>query len=216
VSEDDVTKFFTLINSDDTDQLASAVQMTAPGSVARAYTKYLLESGTAQAQSGDSPEAQAVTHDGDVWKSCDRDNKYCATYGDVQAVGGKIATLTVNGKDLKPLIFVGGGRRVPLGSLGTVKLLTAYQSAVSGNLFVTVEVSAGAQPIDPDDDTAYRNPNGVQTNAAGVTGPTTLRAHSRANYLLMFTRAKIGGTVTFGAFTDEGNAADATATFETR
>lgn len=218
-STDDIERFFSAIASENPSKIKSVMRLTAPGTLAAAYATEQYGVTLAAEQEGNPYSGGSVVRVGSGWKSCQDDGnggKSCSTWGDVQAQGDKIATLTVNGKSLKGRISVGSGKAVPVGALGSVTVGAAYQSVQSGALFVTFKLKAGSHSVTVDQtESAYVTKGGTQVTAEEVDGPSTLLAHAVGNYFIAFQNAPIGGHVVLKLI-DQDDYSDASATLPTR
>lgn len=214
-SSGDLTKFFSAISSQNPRKLKAVIGLAAPGSIAAAYIDEQYAVMLAGEQADNSFDAETFSKNGSGYKSCGSDNS-CVTWDNIEARGDKIATFTVNGKQLSNRLSVGGGKPVAVGSLGTVTIGEAYQGVQSGALFVTFKLKAGSLPLMVDQtESAYVGRNGTQVSAAEVVGPSTLLPNAVGNYYIDFPHSAIGGKLTLNVI-DQKNYNNAMVTVPTR
>lgn len=191
---EDVEKYFDASSKNTVDGWAEALDLAAGGSLAHAYAFHQQQVTRAYVESGEQEPASTVTQEGDDGlKVCDSD-KYCAVYSDFESKGGELASFTIDGKSIAKRISVGKGKPQRVGSVGSVRFLSAYKAA-AGDLFVVVEAKALGSDLDFGTYSAvYRSPNGRQMKVSASTGGELI-ANSVSNQVMVFPTADLGGTV---------------------
>jgi hypothetical protein len=198
-SNEDVRDYLANIFSGDLAKKKAALVQAQEGSVAHAYAYHQMQVAQAQVDGGeDLGEPETVTESDGAFRVCEKgksSDDACSTYGDVKAQGSKIVSFTIDGNSLPERISIGNGRKFKAGSLGTVKLLSAYQT-ISRGMFIVVEAQSGPDKVTIDAAPKYRGANGRQAIAGGVSGVTDLDADSTTNLAMVFENAEAGGTLT--------------------
>lgn len=201
------SEYFELLSTNDSDNAAKAAELAAPKSLAAAYATHLAAVRGANEDGGNAEEADDLTVDGDVYQSCaaDQDSDDCTRWSGATFKDGRIASLTVNGKDISGRLTLGSGDKVAAGKLGNVKFVSAYKSIASDALFVTGVVDSNKEKITLGTYSAsYRDRSGKQVTAYDGGGPGELDADSNTRIVMIFSKAKVGGMVTLEMYDDSG------------
>jgi hypothetical protein len=152
------------------------------------------------------PDDVVVTEDTVVLTGMDDNNQpYDTTYGDfeVDPDTGRLVNFTVNGTALEGRISVGGQAVTAHGI--TVAPFTAYQTVVSDDLWVVVDITNNAgQPFsNAAYDSSYVGPDGIQTQAETADAADEIQAGATARALITFLGAPLGGQLFYKGFLDD-------------
>jgi hypothetical protein len=200
VTNAEAKAYFENLGSDKPDRLEEALKTSADDSIAMAYVSHRLALANAAIDDGTPYEAGSVTREGEGFEYCATadDPSSCYVWADIRSQNGKISSFTVDGEELGPRLSVGSGTPAKAGKVGSVELLTAYQSVTGDSLFVTMLVRSADEDISIGHLSAkYRDPDGRQSEASDSIGPSDLEADSTAHVVAIFEGAKPGGRVTF-------------------
>lgn len=187
-----------------------ASDFAAEGSVAEAYLIHQRGALIADQDAGYGSQSLDSSLDemNDGFRLCESDltgDEACYEYTDFELDGDRVSGFKIDGRDLGDRIVVGDGSAVPIGDVGSAKLLSAYQAA-SGYLFVVIEVSAGPNGLRLSDlySSTYRSADGRQRSAdvsssiASELGPESL-----VNVAVVFPDTGRGGTFNAVFFGDD-------------
>lgn len=213
-SDDDLRQFVQAITETQPDEVKQALDLTAPGSAARAIATVFVARWTAAQQAGfDLPEASSITGEDGRFEACREDS--CQVFADFKAQGDLIADFSIDGNRMKNRVILGSNKTFPLGDLATARLIGSYKFSSDGSLGIFLEVSAKANVTFGWDSDAYVGPNGAQVGINEVTVPGTLRAGGRAIVAYYLPTAELGGDLFVTAVEDGGAQRDVTTTIPT-
>ncbi len=208
-SDDDVHSYFDALSTVNVEALEEAAELAEKGSAAEAYAGYKLAYANASLDGGKYAEGNPVEEtEGGGYRSCDdpADDSTCIEFAHIEGRGGKVVAFTANDQPIRDRIVVGTGEPVQAGSLASVTLLYAYQSIVTPNLYVIVNVKSGSSPVTvATDDAVFRGADGrqLEVDSEYSLGPTDLGADSSATMVLAFPQATLGGSATFSVLSDD-------------
>lgn len=212
-SEEDLEEYFQALSTFDVVAAEKAIALTAEKSLARAYLEYRIASLNAYLDAGtlnnyQEPQPAAQIEDG--YESCDdpSDDSTCARWTNIEGADGLIVSFDVNDSPLNDVLRVGNGKAQTVGGIADIEILFAYQSPVSGNLFVIGKATTRGESVDLSSlySSTYRDPSGRQFKSADSANPGELAANSTANFTTVFPApAKIGGAVTLGFYDSDYN-----------
>ena len=176
--------------------------------MAEAYAGYTLASVHSYIDGELDFEGTPVEETDGGYRSCNdpADDSTCIEWANIEGRGGKIVAFTANDEPVRDRIVVGSGQPVQAGSLASVTLLYAYQSVVTPNLYVVVNVESGSSPVTAAIyDATFRGAGGRQLKVddESSSGPTDLDADSSATMVMAFPQAKLGGSATFSVISDD-------------
>lgn len=205
----DIEAYFDALASWDPAKAKRAAGMAAPHSDAWAYATYVGADAQTQIDGGKPPKPFVVTRTDSGLKACPRKVSAahpCAMITRIRTMKGRVSSFSVDGEGLRGRLLIGTGALKQVGPLGTAKLLAAYQRRES--LVAVFELSSESEGFFLSTDTHYLSVDGRQTNATdgGWAGPRGLAEGVKANKLMSFRNAKLGGTIVLDAFAD--NAAE--------
>lgn len=203
VDDEEVETYFEAHASGDVAELESAAELAAPGSIANAYALQQSHVHNALIDGGQPSEAGILKKVDDGYRMCQtqivdiegNEEETCYTYADFESTDGKLASFTINGKELDERISLGNGEKVKAGRFGRVEFLSAYKAA-SNDLYVAVrfttkDVAASFGGYEA----TYRSPKGRQATASGHVGNTDVDADSTSYEAMIFSKAEPGGVV---------------------
>lgn len=202
--EGELQEYFEAIASSDPKVVERAVGMAAPGSNAEAYAIYLAAARQSAKEAGVPIDAEVVEPTEAGFALCPEaptEEEPCTEFTGFQYDGDKIADFHTGGDPLAGRLSLGDGEVVPLGDLGDASLIAAYRS-VAGYVVTVFEMRASSHDVFPV--ATYIGPDGRQTDAAFMYGPTDLNAGALANYSFYFDGAEFGGEVLVGLMNDFG------------
>lgn len=205
-SSDSVDALFEALASNDVAEMTDALELVAPGSVAELYLKHQAAVTQAYLDGGDVEEPDALTEEDGKYTSCYADEEDdCVVWADVEAGGDRVANFTVDGKALDSRLLAGSNKKFNIAGLAEVRLVSAYETA-AGALAVVIQVrNIGKSKVAVEAGTSYRSAEGRQSEASGVSGPTSLQPDSLANFGLSFPNGKIGGELRLELYQEEGS-----------
>jgi len=207
-SDDVLHSYFDALSTTNVEALEEAAELAEKGSAAEAYAGYTLAYVNASLDGGTYSEGSPVEEADGRYRSCTdpADDSTCIEWANIEGRGGKVVSFTANDQPVRDRIVVGSGEPVRAGSLASVTLLYAYQSIVSPNLYVVVNVKSGSSPVTVATyDATFRGADGrqLQVVAEYGLGPTDLDADSSATMVMAFPEAKLGGSATFSVLSDD-------------
>lgn len=176
---------------------------TAPGSPAAAYLTHLahVDDARVAGSPGEVTEGD-LTRSATGFESCYAVGNTCNSYDDFVVRSGKVADLKVNGQPVGPRLTAGKARKVTTHGI-TFEFLTAYASAETGALSVTVKVRTKRDITVGTEAAVYAGPNGRQRGPHQVLGPTVLGAKSNATLAFSFKGMAPGGTLVLSGCRDQ-------------
>jgi len=178
-----------------------ALDFAAEGSVAEAYLIHQRGALVADQDAGYGSQTfdSSLDEIDDGFELCETllaGDEACYEYTDFELDDDQVSGFKIDGRDLGDRIVVGDGASVPIGDVGSAKLLSAYQAA-SGNLFVVIEVSSGPGGLRLSDlySSTYRSADGRQRSAdVNSSVASDLGPESLANVAVIFPDTGRGGT----------------------
>lgn len=214
-SEEDLRQFVELLTTNQPDDVKRALDLTAPGSSARAVVVVYTARYTATEQAGnDLGEPRTVTGGDGSFEVCSKEPP-CQTFEDFKAQGDLIADFSIDGKRIRDQVILGSKKMYSIGDLATARLIGSYKFVSDGSLGIFLEVNARAAVTFGWDSDAYVGPDGAQVGMNGMEGPGTLRSGASAIVAYYFPKAELGGDLFITAVEDGGAQRDEQATIQT-
>jgi hypothetical protein len=204
VNDEEIQSYFDALASNDADEMEKVAGLAAPDSIAQAYAMHQANIVNAAQDMGMPYESEDVRSVEGGYETCGTDEEgkeVCYTYADLESTAGKLSSFTVNGKSLKDRISLGNGQTAKAGRFGRVEFLSAYKSA-DNDLWVAVKfkTSKGEPAIFAGYEAKYRSPDGRQSTAGELIGSEELDPNSMSFEVMIFPRAKAGGTVSIPVY----------------
>lgn len=208
-SKESIAPYFAAMASEKPEQIAAAVSSAAPGSNAEAYLLYYGAAKQAQLEGGQfSKEVTEVVYEPngvslclEGYKSAGVDkSSLCSSYTNFKFVDGKLSDFSAGDKPLEGRIFIGNGKQVPIGNMGSVKLIAAYLT-IAGDLAIVTEMTSKTDKLQIPYNAIYFAPNGRQINVSREEGVSDLKNGRTGNVAYYFSGAALGGTLEL-PFTD--------------
>src|SRR5699024_1495151 len=188
-----VREYFDAFASQEAEPMRAAAEDAAEGSMAQDYLVHQANIAEAYDANGYSGEAQTADYDNHVVNVSSPD--YTTKYADIKFDGEKVASFTIDGKDVSERLVVGDGEAVESSDgLVSFEVLSAYKS-ISDDLFVAVKYATDDRSMDFGYQASYRDPSGRQINDSDSVTPSTIVADSYQLGIVIFPGAEIGGTM---------------------
>lgn len=188
-----VKEYFDAFAGQGVEEMRTAADNAAAGSLAQDYLVHQANIGEASTANGYGVEEQSVDYKKDAVEITSFD--YTTKYADIEFDGGKIASFTIDGKDVSDRLVVGSGEVVETSDeLASFEVLSAYQS-ISNYLFVVVKYKTNDRPADFGYTATYRDPSGRQINDSDSVTPSSVVEESYQLGTVTFPSATIGGTM---------------------
>lgn len=199
-----VKEYFDAFAGQEVEEMRAAAEHASAGSLAQDYLVHqanIVEANTANGYGG---EEQSADYKKDVVEVASYD--YTTKYADIEFDGGKIASFTVDGKDVSDRLVAGSGDAVESSDkLASFEVLSAYQS-ISNYLFVVVKYKTNDRPADFGYTATYRDPSGRQINDSDSVTPSSVAEDSYQLGTVIFPSAMIGGTMKLHYTNDDDGA----------
>jgi len=196
----DLVAFGDALFGADLDEIASSIELTAPGSAARLYTEWQTDFGRSVLGSGlPLDDAATTAKRGDGFISCKDE---CTTYADVTFEDGLVSSFSVEGLAIEGRL---GGASEPVsdGPISSAKVLSSYRTVIPEAIGVNVEIVA-LESVDLNLFGAdYVAPNGLQVSQVEYYGPDQLRGSATGYVTIFFTDVDLGGTLYIGGNNDD-------------
>jgi len=203
VDGEEVEAYFEAHASNDVAELESAAKLAAPGSLANAYALHQSNVENASIDAGQPSESGTTKKVDGGYRICETqivdvegtEEETCYTYADFESTDGKLASFTINGKELDDRISLGNGEKVKAGRFGRIEFLSSYKSAAN-DLYVTVRFTTRSVAASFGGyEATYRSPEGRQATASGHIGNAEVDADSTSYEAIIFSKAEPGGVV---------------------
>lgn len=186
-------EYFDAFAGQQVEEMKAAAENAAAGSLAQDYLTHQANIAEANMANGYGAEEQSVDYKKDLVELAGYD--YTTKYADIDFDGGKIASFTVDGRDVSDRLVVGSGEAVETSDkLARFEVLSAYQSA-SDHLFVVVKYTTNDRPMDFGYQATYRDPSGRQIQDSDSIIPDSIVEHSYQLGTVIFPGAEIGGAM---------------------
>jgi len=173
-----------------------------PGSNAEAYAIQQSQSTQAQLDGGafDATINDLVFREGGFfncsprWKNPDvLFEDACSGYSEFAFEGNRLADFNAGPTPLEGRIFMGSGEVLEIGSIGTIKVLSAYET-IGGYLWLTTEVVSNTEELNIETwRSVYVVGGDRQVDNSGSEGPSNIKDGRRAYVSFLFSGARIGG-----------------------
>ncbi|MCZ4499351.1 MAG: hypothetical protein JWQ74_1904 [Marmoricola sp.] len=197
--------YFAALATNDVDELAKAVDLSASGSVAARYATYKLDAAQALEDTGEAADPDLLNESAPGEYSICVDSSTCIAYREIVLSDGKVSSFSVAGTNIAKLVGVGNGEAAPLGDLGTVEFLSRYENKRNDLLVLNLKVTSADEPLTLANDTAnYRTAEGEQYAPVHVVGETALPANSSVTVTLVYDKATAPGALDYDVSADGG------------
>lgn len=184
------------------EQKSEAINYAVAGSNAEAYAIQQSQITQANLDGGDfdSSDHEVVVRPGEIF-SCYGDYEdpdldfedVCSLYSDFSFEGEKLENFNAGDSSLDGRISLGGEEVLDIGGLGTIEILSAYES-IGGSLWITAEVVSNTELLRIFGyDSVYLLDNGRQIANPSRRGPSELMDERRANVAFIFSGATLPG-----------------------
>lgn len=188
-----VRDYFDAFASQEATAMRAAAKGAAEGSMAQDYLRHQANIAEANDANGYLYEPETVDYDDGVVSVSS--SEYTTEYAGIEFDGEKVASFTVDGKDISERLVVGDGKAiVSSDSLASFEVLSAYQS-ISDDLFVVVKYATEKRQMDFSYQATYRDPSGRQISDSDSTIPRTIVPDSYQLGIVVFPGAEIGGSM---------------------
>lgn len=188
-----VKEYFDAFASQEVERMRAAAENVPEGSMAQDYLVHQANVVESNDANGYPSDVQTAEYDKDVVNVVSAD--YTTEYADIKFDGEKIASFTIDGKEMSERLVVGDGEEVESSDkLVSFEVLSAYKS-ISDDLFVVVKYATDDRPMDFGYQASYRDPSGRQINDSDSINPSTIVADSYQLGIVIFPGAEIGGTM---------------------
>lgn len=188
-----VREYFDAFAGQGIEEMRTAAENAAAGSLAQDYLVHQANVVEANTANGYGGEEQSADYKKDVVEVASYD--YTTKYADIEFDGGKIASFTIDGKDVSDRLVVGSGDAVETSDgLARFEVLSVYQG-ISDDLFVVVKYSTQDRPMDFGYQATYRDPSGRQIQDTDSIVPDSIVEDSYQLGTVIFPGAEIGGVM---------------------
>jgi len=180
--------YFSAIAKVQPDDILKAQKLSAPGSPADNYALQQSHVAQADVDSGslDLYAAELEFRDGEIVLD------YSADYRGFVFDQDRLVSFIAGDTALEETLSVYDEEEIKIGTIGSLKLLSAYRS-ISGLLFVTVEVTSDTSILYIPYDATYIGENGRGMDEAWSVAPFELRKDRVANAYWVFSGGNSGG-----------------------
>ena len=191
VSSSEVQDYFDAYAASDPEDMRAAVKHTAKDSPAQRYIVHQANNVEANDAMGYERYVQETKYkDGSVSICYEGDD--CAEYSELAFEAGKLASFSVDGKDISDRVALGDGTVVKYKEDAGFEVLSSYHSA-SGNLVAVVRFYAYDRPMDFSYTATYRKPSGQQIESVDTDLPSRVAANSNQDAAVIFPTSENGG-----------------------
>lgn len=184
------------------EQKSEAINYAVAGSNAEAYAIQQSQITQAELDGGDfdSSDGEVVVRPGEIF-SCYGDYEdpdldfedVCYPYSDFSFEDEKLENFNAGDSSLGGRVALGGEEVLDIGGLGTIEILSAYES-IGGSLWITAEVVSNTELLRIFGyDSVYLLDNGRQIANPSRRGPSELKDERRANVAFIFSGATLPG-----------------------
>lgn len=180
----------------------AASDFSAPGSNAEKFAVQQSHHAQAVLDGGDfDAKASEILYEKGVIYSCSgnyRDTdaqreEVCRDYSEFSFESDRLANFKAGEGLLDGRVIIGDGELIPIGAIGTLEILSAYDSS-AGTLWITAEVVSNTETLKiPHASSVYLGSNGRQIASWATAGPYELKEGRVANVSYLFSGAFIGG-----------------------
>lgn len=202
-ADESVAAYFEAFATQKPSEMKKGQSFAAEGSIAEAYLTHQTALANSDLDGGKQSSPAEVSRVDDGYQICQDDSDRCTVYADITANGAKLASFTVDGRELGNRLLIGDGEKREVGSVATVELISAYK-AQANDLFVVFWMKAQTDGVAIEHRTAYLSKNGRQRQLGGWQGPTSLLENSTGTYTVLFPGASLGGTLHLELFAEDG------------
>jgi hypothetical protein len=117
----------------------------------------------------------------------------CAAYSEFSFEGDRLLNFKAGDSLLDERIVLYDGEALPIGEIGSIKILSAYVT-IAGDLVITAEVTSSTEELTISrSDSFYIGNNNRQIESSGMSGPVTLKNGRVGNVSYSFSGGTIGG-----------------------
>jgi len=183
------------------DDRIKAANYAVPGSNAEAYAIQQAQAAQASLDGGgfDSSVSELLYESG-VLYSCYGNHRdpdalredVCGDYSDFTFENDRLQNFNAGPSSLDGRIILGDGEIIPIGDIGTIEVLSAYET-ISGALLITAEIVSATETLNISGwDSVYLGESGRQVESSGTLGPGELKDGRVGNVSYGFGGATFG------------------------